>query len=215
MTNSNLSYPRLENTQAADDFSSFLEKENELESGIGAHSQSTVTPAVDKHIGRNQAELKVEPNGNALTATRMLDDDGIEEVAVDQHHTGVDSPIVRGDVLGLDDDRDFEDVTRPMGRPAKRSTGSGGGGQVRSRASLFNKRGVSLLEDREEGFPGLSENEEDRIGVGRDIHPSEAGTGQVVMSSSSSLAAAGHVAVEGKRSGAPRSGVRGNLADVV
>lgn len=156
----------------------------------------------------------MEPNGIPVMATSMPDDDGIEKVAVDQHHTGADSPVVREDVLGLDDDRDFEDVTRPMGRPAKRSTGSGGGGQVRSRASLFNKKGVSLLEDREEGFPGLTENEEERIGVGMDIHPSEVGTGQVVVSSSS-LAAAGHAVVEGKRSGAPRSGVRGNLADVV
>lgn len=158
----------------------------------------------------------MEPNGNAVTCIGMADDDdGIEKVAVDQHRTGGDSPAVCEDVLGLDDDQDFEDVTRPMGRPAKRSTGSGGGGQVRSRASLFNKKGVSLLGDREEGFPGLSENEEERIGVGRDILPSEAGTGQVAVSSSSSLAAPGHVVVEGNRSGATRSGVRGNLADVV
>lgn len=72
--------------------------------------------------------------------------------------TGSEPPGRDAQEFGGHEDRNIDDVTRPMGRQAGRS--GGGRGQGRTKAGILNKKGASLLEGDGEKFAQLPEDED-------------------------------------------------------
>ena len=78
------------------------------------------------------------------------------------------------EVFGGDEERNINDVTRPMGRQAGRSVG--GRGQGRTIPGILNKKGGSLLEGEGDKFAQLPEDE-DGLDARRD-HERREGEGE-------------------------------------
>lgn len=108
-------------------------------------------------------EMEAAPEGDAAASASTCKEEKAEEAR--EVSEGLEP---RGDEAGAmdekegtgDDDRNINDVTRPMKRPAGRSGVIGlSGGPL---AAVFHKKRVSLTEVHEEVFSGLSENEDSR-----------------------------------------------------
>lgn len=79
-----------------------------------------------------------------------------------------------GEAFGRGEDRNIDDVTRPMGRQAGRP--GGGRGQGRTIPGILNKKGASLLEGEGDKFAQLPEDE-DGIDARRDHERGGGGEG--------------------------------------
>lgn len=159
--------------KAADDFSSFLEKENELEKRGSSSSFSAVTPDPEHPQPLSSAamakEAQEEAMGTAVTVVPPLSSSGKDEnrdVEYFAGHRWMENKVVEDEEEGRWG-QNLEDVTRPMGRQSGRSATSRDG-STRSiegpRSGVFSRGGGggSLLVDHDGKFAGLSESEDER-----------------------------------------------------
>lgn len=146
--NHNCTHP----SQAANDFSSFLEKANELEVGSESGSHPMVTPAFARPERPNPAVTA----HSAAEATILSEEGIIETPDADAHvntsrsGSGNGGEGERGARQTTDDVNNIHDVTRPMNE-------QGGG---RSLSRVFNmKQPPSFANSTPDGdFPELSQN---------------------------------------------------------
>ena len=152
---------------------------------MGGEARATMTPAIEHPPCSNLEGQESEPRDVMVRTFGVEEETGDERKngAAAQERTRHDYPAIDEGALGEHVDRNFDDVTRPMERQTMRAGIGGGAGQVRQRPGLFNKKGVSLLDDRGENSPRLSENEAECDDFVRDTRPPEAGTDLIVTPS--------------------------------
>ncbi|CAM9246335.1 unnamed protein product [Laminaria digitata] len=181
--------------QAADDFSSFLKSENELEAGSGPNflanriaslhqlqpTRSAVMSSTERVRVAAVSDGDMEASPERPAATSALS--GIEHQesspgsSARMEPTGSGAPArdKRDEQEFRGGDRNIDDVTRPMGRQAGRS--GGGRGQCRTIPGILNKKGASLLEGEGDKFAKLPEDEDGRD-ARRDHHERGEGEGE-------------------------------------
>lgn len=179
----------LQPTQAADDFSSFLRKENELESN-SPRTLPTIRPALHD-AERSKSAPALVPNANRgvagmeaaapdkSAAARPDGEGGNTEIDESDGESGVAprrgvgngaaaTAVAMATAPGKDEEngihehRNFDDVTRPMGRQGGRPLSGGNG---RAISGIFKKKGAPLLANRDDRYlAGLSEDEKQEAG---------------------------------------------------
>lgn len=169
--------------QAADDFSSFLEKENELEAGGGFDGLSSIASDREQHVPQRftvleaatapttnatAERLDATPEGgvaaafpsNEMEAEKEEKEEESGEYSTGAGPIGGEAAIRPESEDNGDTDSALEDVTRPMGRHPGRSGQGGGGGAALS--VIFAKKRVALLGDGEGASVELSGGEDGR-----------------------------------------------------
>lgn len=166
-------------TQAADDFSSFLKSENELEAGSGPNFASNRVPSLHqlkptrsavrgstervRVAAASSGDIEASPERPAATSALSGNDhqesNSDSSARAEPTGSGTAARDERDEpAFGGEEDRNIDDVTRPMRRQAGRS--GGGRGQGRTIPGILNKKGASLLEGEGDKFSQLPEDED-------------------------------------------------------